>query len=472
MQGAELAGQQVARRTSLLLASGAAPGVALAQGLRVQAGTDTLSVPIGAQVLGIGHDTLGARLRPVSVVAAPGELYLSGVQLAQGDTAPSGLPEARFRTGSRHRPAVRSGDSTSRSGDPMPWNARTEPEHTEAVTAVARAVAQVPGNERPGRDDDFCTPGGTGSVATQLARPAAEPSCPLGVRAVSTASTVAERGELVERAGGSGGASLVAQLRAWPRPPLVPLSPARQCLRSRDPFQRSSASHAASFVLGSHGPADAVEVPLTVDNPEAIAFELPELSVSPSTLDIGATTLDLQLTVTENPAGAGLGEGSASAGIQAGFPSATSLVHAAIVAGYARRLAGLLYVTSNAARPARSATHENALVRVLRRIAADGCSPALLNLLPACIGRSGEHGPKRRAVVVGHHRAGQHELLGEATDPANLWRRPSWRPRPVAAGLLAPSTDHPRPARMACGYAAGKAVFADSALVVDSEGNR
>ncbi|WP_157129115.1 hypothetical protein [Nocardia amamiensis] len=465
MQGAEPAGQQVARRTSLLLASGAAPGVALAQGL-----TDTLSVPIGAHVLGAGHNTLGAR--PVSVISAPGELYLSGVQLAQGDMAPSGLPAARFRSGSRRYPDGRSGDSMSRSGDPMPWNTRPEPDHTGAV---ARAVAQVPGNERPGRDDHFCTPGGTSSVATQLARPAAEPNCPLGFRAVSTASTVAERGELVEWAGGSGGASLVAQLRAWPRPPLVPLSPARRRLRSRDPFQRSSASHTVSFVLGWNGPVDVVEVPLTVDNPEAIAVELPELSVSPSTLDTGATTLDLQLTVTENPAGAGLGEGSASAGIQAGSPSATPLVHAAILAVYARRLAGFVRVTSNAARPARSATgaDENALVRVLRRIAADGFPLALLKLLHACVTRSGGRAPQWRAVVVRHHRAGQHELLGEATDPANLWRRLAfWRPQPVAAGLLAPSTDHRRPAHMACGYAAGKAVFADSALIVDSEGNR
>ncbi|MBF6298599.1 hypothetical protein IU459_13760 [Nocardia amamiensis] len=471
MQGAELAGQQVARRTSLLLASGAAPGVALAQGLRVQTGTDTLSVPIGAQVLGIGHYTLGARLRPVSVVAAPGELYLSGVQLAQGDMAPSGLPVARFRTDSRHRPDSRSDDSMSRSDDPMPWDTWPEPDHTEVVTAVARAVAQVPGNERPGRDDDYCTPGGTSSLATELARTAAEPNCPLGVRAVSTASAVADHGELVERAGGSGGASLVAQLRARPRPPLVPLSPARQRLRSRDPVQRSSASHAVSFVLGSRGPADAVEVPLTVDNPEAIAFELPELSVSPSTLDTGATTLDLQLAVTENPAGAGLGEGSAPAGIQAGFPTATPLVHAAIVAGYARRFAGLLRVITNAARSAIGA-HENALAPVLCRFAADRCSLALLNLLPACVGRSGGRAPEWRAVVERHHRVGRHELPGETTDPADLLGRRLAFWRPVAAGLLAPATDHRRPARMACGYAAGKAVFAHSALVVDSEGNR
>ncbi|WP_040774194.1 hypothetical protein [Nocardia pneumoniae] len=255
MHGAELVGQQVARRASLVLATGAARCVALGQGLRVPMRTDTLSVPIGTR-----HDTLGTRLRPVPV-AAPGELYLSGVQLAQGDMARSEL--------------------------------------AESVTAVA----QVPGNERLGGDDDFCTSGGNSSVAAQVVRPAAEPNCPLGVRDVSTARTVAERGELVERAGGSGGASLVAQLRAWPRPPLVPLSPARR----------------------------------RVDNPEAIAFELPELSVSSSTLDTGATTLDVQLMVTENPAGAGLGEGSAPAGIRAGFPSITPLDYGGIVARCACR---------------------------------------------------------------------------------------------------------------------------------------
>ncbi|WP_454195037.1 hypothetical protein [Nocardia sp. Marseille-Q1738] len=335
MQGAELAGQQVARRTSPVLASGAAPGVAFAQALRVSAGTDTLSVPIGAPVFGIRRYTLGARLRPVPA-ATPGELYLSGVQLAQGGIAASGLM-ASCMADSRGRP-------DGRSGDPVPRTTHPEPDRTESVTAVGQAVAQVPGNERLGRDDDSCTSGGNSSVATPVARPAAEPNCPLGVRDGSTARTVAEHGELVERAGGSSGASLVAQLRAWPRPPLVPLSPARR----RNPFLRSSASHAVSFVLGSHGPADAFELPLAVDNPEAIAFELPELSVSSSTLDTGATTLDLQLTVTENPAGAGLGEGSASAGIQTGSPSATPLVCAAVVARCARRLAGFLRVTSNA----------------------------------------------------------------------------------------------------------------------------
>ncbi|MEV6321023.1 hypothetical protein AB0M45_07460 [Nocardia sp. NPDC051787] len=340
MQGAELTGQQVARRTSLVLASGAAPGVAFAQGLRGSVGTDALLVPIGAPVFGIRHYLLGARLRPVPA-ATPGELYLSGVQLTRGGMAASGLTAARRMADSRGRP-------DGRSEDPVPRATHHEPDHTRSVTAVGQAVAQVPGNERLGRDDDFCTPGGNSSVATPVARPAAEPNCPLGVRDGTTAPTVAEQGELVERAGGSGGASLVAQLRAWPRPPLVPLSPARRRVWSRDPIRRSSASHAVSFVLGSHGPADAFELPLVVDNPEAIAFELPELSVSSSTLDTGATTLDLQLTVTENPAGAGLGEGSASAGTRAGSSSATSLVCAAVVARCARPLAGFLRVTSNA----------------------------------------------------------------------------------------------------------------------------
>lgn len=433
MEGAELAGLQVARRTSPALASGAAPGVALAQGLLAPAGTDTLSVPIGSPALGARHYTLGAGLRPAPV-SAPGELYLSGVQLAQGGMAPSGLEQA---------------------------------------------VAQVPGNERLGRDDDFCTPGGTSSAATQVARLAAEPNCPLGVRDGSTARAVAERGELVERASGSGGASLVAQLRAWPRPPLVPLSPERQRVRSRNPFQRSS--HAVSFLVGSRGPVDAFDMPSAVENPEAIAFELPELSVSPSTLDTGATTLDFQLTVTENPAGAGLGEGSASAGIRAGIPYATLLVCGATVC-YANRMVGFLRVISNAgiaARPALSATgaRENALVPVLRRVRADGYSVAPLtgNLMRLRVGRSAGRAPTWIALVVRHHRycVGHPELFWETTDSVHrLWRRLAfWRPQSAnAADLLALSTDHRR--RRALGYAAGKAVFADSALIVDSEGNR
>ncbi|WP_330228349.1 hypothetical protein OHA40_19570 [Nocardia sp. NBC_00508] len=339
MQGTGLACQQVARRASPVRASSAAPLFALTQGLRVPSGTDTLSVPIGAPVFDTRLYTLGAPLRPVPVTT-PGELYLSGVQLARGGIVRSGPATARLVADSCGRR-----DGLSAEPDLARWTTHGAPDRlgrTDSATAAEQAVAQAPGNGRIGRDDDYCTPGGKSSATTQVARLAAEPSCPLEVRDVFTASMVDERAELVERAGGSGGASLVAQLRARPRPPLVPLSPARQRPRYRDPFRRSGA---CPIVPGSRGAADAFEVLHFVDDAEAIAFELPELSVSTSTLDTGATTLDLQLMVTENPAGAGLGEGSASAGIQAGSRYATHPIDEATVAGHAHRFVGFLHAT-------------------------------------------------------------------------------------------------------------------------------
>ncbi|MFR9750892.1 non-ribosomal peptide synthase/polyketide synthase [Nocardia sp. 004] len=84
------------------------------------------------------------------------------------------------------------------------------------------------------------------------------------------------------------------------------------------------------------------QVLLAFDNAEAIAFRLPDLSVDTSTVDTGVTKLDLQLTVTENSAGAGHEEGSASAGIRAEFTYATDLFDEPTIAGYARQLIGFL----------------------------------------------------------------------------------------------------------------------------------
>ncbi|WP_227997140.1 non-ribosomal peptide synthase/polyketide synthase [Nocardia australiensis] len=84
------------------------------------------------------------------------------------------------------------------------------------------------------------------------------------------------------------------------------------------------------------------QVLLAFDNAADISVELPGLSVTTSTLDTGATKFDLQLTITEGFAGAGLGDGPAPTGIQAEFTYATDIFDETTIAVYARWLVRLL----------------------------------------------------------------------------------------------------------------------------------
>uniref|UniRef100_UPI001E5C8AFC non-ribosomal peptide synthetase n=1 Tax=Nocardia sp. CNY236 TaxID=1169152 RepID=UPI001E5C8AFC len=407
MLEAFLAGQQTARHGSLrsVFASGEALPAALAQRLRVLTGarlhnlygpteaavdvtfhevtdSDTDSVPIGAPVFNTRLYVLDTRLRPVPV-GAPGELYLSGVQLARGYVDRPGLTGVRFVADpfggpDAHAPA---GGRMYRTGDLVRWTTHGELEYlgrtdfqvkvrglrielgeieavlgaedavvravvvvrddvgvgeqlvayvieaqpgavdtdrlraaaaralpgymvpaayvvldtlpvnasgkldrgalpapvrtsvdyatpaTAVEQAVARVFAEVLGVERIGRNDDFFALGGNSLVATQVAaRLGADLRCSLGVRDVFAASTVVELAELIERAGGSDDAPMVAQLRVRQRPSVIPLSPAQQRIWFLNRFERSSASYNMPFVVRLRGAVDSSALRQALDD--------------------------------------------------------------------------------------------------------------------------------------------------------------------------------------------------------------
>ncbi|MEV0359333.1 non-ribosomal peptide synthase/polyketide synthase [Nocardia sp. NPDC050697] len=225
------------------------------RGLRIELGeieAVLAAVPGVARAVVLVRDDAGAGKQLVAYAVPAGAAPIEVGQLRAAALAalPSYMVPAAFVVLGA-LPVTASG-KLDRSALPAP--VRTAAVHTAPAgpieEIVAGVFAEVLGCARVGRDDDFFTLGGNSLAATQVAtRLSADLDCPLGVRDLFTATTVRGLAELVERAGGSGGAPGVAQLRARQRPPLVPLSPAQRRIWFLNRFERGGAGYNMPFVL-------------------------------------------------------------------------------------------------------------------------------------------------------------------------------------------------------------------------------
>ncbi|TQM30377.1 non-ribosomal peptide synthase/polyketide synthase [Nocardia bhagyanarayanae] len=580
MLEAFLAHQDVARDTTLraVFASGEALPAPPAQRLRVLTGarlhnlygpteaavdvtfhevtdTDTLSVPIGAPVFNTRLYVLDSRLRPVPV-GAPGELYLSGVQLARGYVARPGLTAERFLADPFAGPdgPAAPGDRMYRTGDLVRWTTNGELEYlgrtdfqvklrglrielgeieavlgtvdsvvravvvvrddagageqlvayavesepgtvrpeqlraaaaaalpgymvpaayvvldalpvnasgkldrgalpapphrtgeyrapvTPVEQAVARVFGEVLGRESVGRDDDFFALGGNSLVATQVAaRLAADLGCPLGVRELFTATTVTDLAELIERAGGTGGASAPRLLRVVPRPPLVPLSLAQQRIWFLNRFERSAADYNMPFVVRLRGDVDVTALRLAVA--DVVARHEVLRTVFPAVLDEpGVPAQQIVLPAGDVTV------------LEAAEPIGVDELDAAL-AGFAATGFDLEREIPLRARLFAVDADGYALALVLHHIAADGLSLRVLARDVATAYRARRTGaaPDWAPLAVQYADYGlwQRESLGAASDrDAPLARQLAYWTEALADApdLLELPTDRPRPA--------------------------
>ncbi|WP_062983906.1 non-ribosomal peptide synthetase [Nocardia anaemiae] len=291
----------------------------------------------------------------------------------------------------------------------LPAPERISNENAEVATpvqaAVARVFGAVLGHERVGRDDDFFALGGNSLVATQVAaRLGAELGCRLGVRELFTASTVSALAELIERAGGSSGVPVLAQLRARHRPPLVPLSPAQQRIWFLNRFETSSAGYNMPFVVRLRGAVDifALRQALAdlVDRHEVLRTIFPAVSVGMAAQQVVLSADDIVVVGEPESIGADELDDEVTRFAALGFDLEREIP-----------IRARIFLVDD---------ESCALALVLHHIAADGLSLRVLarDVMSAYGNRHAGEAPEWSPLSVQYadYSLWQHELLGSAED--------------------------------------------------------
>ncbi|MEV0033004.1 non-ribosomal peptide synthase/polyketide synthase [Nocardia sp. NPDC050793] len=327
----------------------------------------------------------------------------------------------------------------------LPAPQRRSAEYRAPVTAVEQAVArvfgEVLGRAAVGRDDDFFALGGNSLVATQVAaRLAADLGCPLGVRELFTATTVSDLAELIERAGGTGGAAVPRLLRVVPRPPLVPLSLAQQRIWFLNRFERS-AGYNMPFVARLRGELDVTALRLAIG--DVVARHEVLRTVFPAVLDEPGHDVPAQQIVL-----------SADEVAVLGAPESIGVAELdAALAGFAASGFDLEREIPLRARLFAVDADGYALAMVLHHIAADGLSLRVLahDVMTAYAARRAGDAPDWAPLAVQYADYGlwQREMFGAASDPdAPLARQLAYWTEALAGApdLLELPADRPRPA--------------------------
>ncbi|WP_433524686.1 non-ribosomal peptide synthase/polyketide synthase [Nocardia pseudovaccinii] len=292
----------------------------------------------------------------------------------------------------------------------LPAPERISTDYAEVATpvqaTVARVFGAVLGHDRVGRDDDFFALGGNSLVATQVAaRLGAELGCRLGVRELFTATTVSALAELIERAGGSSGVPVLAQLRARHRPPLVPLSPAQQRIWFLNRFETSSAGYNMPFVVRLRGAVDISALRLAladlVDRHEVLRTVFPAVSAGVAAQQVVLSADEVVVVGEPESIGADGLDDELARFAALGFDLECEIP-----------IRARIFLVDD---------ESCALALVLHHIAADGVSLRVLarDVMSAYGSRHAGDVPKwlPLAVQYADYSLWQHELLGSAEDP-------------------------------------------------------